>query len=95
MADQSEEINSALYDLGEAVSRHSGRKFCAVYARHRNARGRSGAKTGLVGRVRLRLRGEGGDAAAHAYGAEDEVGEGADQERRIVERGHHVKFGDA
>ena len=45
------------------------------------------SKTGLVGRVRLRLCGEGGDAAAHAYGAEDEVGEGADQSGESLSAG--------
>ena len=41
------------------------------------------------------LDGEFGDAGAVAYGAQGEVGEGADQERRVVERGHHVEIADA
>src|SRR5690348_13547959 len=38
------------------------------------------------------LQSQGGDAGAAAYRAQGEISKGADQEGRIVERGHHVKI---
>jgi hypothetical protein len=38
---------------------------------------------------------EGGDARAHADGAQDEIGEGANQKGRIVQCRHYVKIRDA
>ncbi len=83
-------INKGLYDLRMAVSRVSRLKFSV-----RSFVRQCGLRLARAAAARRTLACERGDAAAHADGAEHQVGERADQERRIVERRHHAKFGYA
>src|SRR6202142_703479 len=56
---------------------------------------RDGWEFDRVRRSRFASGNYGGYAGAHAYGAKDQIRQGANQERRIVERRHHVEVGYA